>query len=98
MIPPAPILVGGLVLVALLFLFVFPTRTYWAKRSEKDAASRRIEVLRQENKKMEQELKRLNDEDEIARIARERFNLVKPGEDAYAILPGEAAPPTTLVP
>jgi cell division protein FtsB len=31
----------------------------------------------------------------IERLAREQYNLVKPGEEAYAILPARPAPSTT---
>lgn len=35
---------------------------------------------------------------EIERLAREQYNLVRPGEEAYAILPGPADRPTSIAP
>ncbi len=91
--PLLPILIAGLVVVALLFLFVFPTRTYIAKRHEKTQAQHQLNVLREQNKKLEAQVKGLQTSSQIELIARERFNLVRPGQNAYAILPGPQAQP-----
>lgn len=88
-------LVASVVLVGLLFLFVFPTRTYLGQRHDLDSAERRVEVLSRENEELAARVKKLNTDEEIERIAREQYNLVKPGEEAYAILPAPQpdAPP-----
>ena len=79
--------VASVVLVGILFLFVFPTRTYLGQRQELDAAERRAEILSKENAELAARVKRLNTDAEIERLAREQYNLVRPGEEAYAILP-----------
>ncbi len=78
---------GGVALVALLFLAVFPTRTYLAQRRDLAATERRLTVLSRENKELAERVNRLNTDAEIERLAREQYNLVRPGEEAYAILP-----------
>jgi cell division protein FtsB len=83
------LLLGGMVLVALLFAFVFPARTLLAQRQQTEKEQRRLEVLQEQNSKLEAETRRLQNDVEIERIAREQYNLVRPGEEAYAIL----APP-----
>ena len=81
---------AGVALVALLFLAVFPTRTYLAQRRDLAATERRLAVLSGENKELAQRVERLNTDAEIERLAREQYNLVRPGEEAYAILPPAA--------
>ena len=83
---------GGVALVALLFLAVFPTRTYLAQRRDLAATERRLSVLSSENRELAQRVDRLNTDAEIERLAREQYNLVRPGEEAYAILPPPAPP------
>ncbi|HUF34175.1 MAG TPA: septum formation initiator family protein [Acidimicrobiales bacterium] len=75
------------VLVAVLFVGVFPTRTYLAQRASTGAAQEKLEVLREQNELLEARARQLHDHAEIERLARERYNLVRPGEEAYAVLP-----------
>jgi cell division protein FtsB len=89
------------VLLAVLLTFVFPTRTFVAQRTAISGAERQLEVLQQQNGELEARAARLRDDAEIERIAREQYNLVRPGEEAYAILPapgGAEAPTATTVP
>lgn len=82
----------GVALVGLLFLAVLPTRTYLAQRRDLAATERRLSVLATENKELAARVDRLNTDAEIEHLAREQYNLVRPGEEAYAILP-PAGPP-----
>jgi cell division protein FtsB len=84
----------SVVLVGILFLFVFPTRTYLGQRRGLDSSRQRVAVLSEENRQLASRVKKLNTDAEIERLAREQYNLVRPGEEAYAILPApEALPP-----
>ena len=85
------------VLVGVLFVAVFPTRTWLAQRKESSAATEQLHVLDTENARLAARVKALQSDDEIERLAREQYNLVKPGEEAYALLPGQSStpPPTT---
>lgn len=83
---PWPLLVSVSV-VAVLFLAVFPTRTYVAQQRKLDATEARVRVLAEQNERLAARIRRLNTDEEIERLAREQYNLVRPGEEAYAILP-----------
>jgi cell division protein FtsB len=92
-------LTAAVILVGLLFLFVFPTRTYIAQRRGMHDAQQRVEVLSEQNRQLAARVKKLNTDAEIERIAREQYNLVRPGEEAYAILPApQPVTPTTQAP
>jgi cell division protein FtsB len=82
-------------LVGVLFVFVYPTRSFLDQRTHVNEARTQLELLRSENAKLDAEKQRLNRDDEIARIAREFYGLVKPGETPFVILP---APATTTAP
>jgi cell division protein FtsL len=86
------VLLASVVLVAALFLFVFPTRTYLAQRESLAGAEERLDVLQRENELLEQRISTLRTDAEIERIAREQYNLVRPGEEAFAVLPPPAPP------
>jgi cell division protein FtsB len=80
-------LLGSVVLVGVLFAGVFPTRTYLAQRASISHAEKQLQVLGEQNKDLQQRAKQLQTDAEIERLAREQYNLVKPGEEAYAVLP-----------
>ena len=96
----ARIAVASVVFVGFLFGAVFPTRTYLAQRREIAAAMQRLALFHQQNGHLEAEAKRLESDEEIERIARARYNLVRPGEEAYAVVPvpKPAAPPAPPAP
>ncbi len=84
--------IGGAALVVFLVAGVFPTRTYLSQRDEIASAADKVEVLSGENAKLAARVEQLHTDAEIERLAREQYNLVRPGEEAYAILPGPADP------
>lgn len=92
------VLLASLVLIAALFVFVFPTSTFLAQRDKTSKARAQFELLQRQNAKLQHEAKRLQSDAEIEKLARERYGLVKPGETAYAIVPGEAPTTTTTAP
>lgn len=87
-------LIVSVIIVGMLFLFVFPTKTYFAQRTSLSGAQNRVEILSEQNRELAARVKKLNTDAEIERLAREQYNLVKPGEEAYAILPA----PTPVTP
>ncbi len=91
-------LVGSALLVAFLVLAVFPTRTWIDQRDQIAAEHAKVAVLDDQNRKLAARVQELHDDSEIERIAREQYSMVKPGEKAYAILPGPADPQPTPVP
>ena len=84
------------ILVAVLALFVFPTRTYLDQRHQLAVASQRLQVLDAQNAQLSQQVDKLHTDAEIERIAREQYHLVMPGEKAFAVLPAPAPTTTTL--
>jgi cell division protein FtsB len=85
----------SVLLVGVLFVFVYPTQTFLDQRDATNKAREQLDVLNTENAKLADAAKRLEGDDEIARIAREFYGLVKPGEQPFVILP---APTTTSAP
>jgi hypothetical protein len=79
--------VGGVTLCGVLAFAVFPTSTYLDQRSDTAEAEERLAVLRAQNEAYEERIARLETAEEIERLAREQYNLVFPGEEAYAVLP-----------
>jgi cell division protein FtsB len=93
--PRTRISVASLALVAMMFLFVFPTRSYLEQQHQVGQAEHSVQALNQQNKILEAEAKRLQTPSEIERLAREEFNWVMPGEQAYSIGPSADAQSTT---
>ncbi len=89
-------LVAAVVVVGVVFLAVFPTRTYLDQRRELTAAERRARVLAAQNQELEAKVQRLNTDAEIERLARKDYNLVRPGEEPFAILPSASPPPAPV--
>jgi cell division protein FtsB len=85
-------LLATVTLIGLLFIGVFPTRTYLAQRSAMSRAEERLDVLQAQNTALEGRVAALNTDEAIERLAREQYNLVRPGEEAYAILPAPPVP------
>ncbi|GAC1535240.1 MAG: hypothetical protein NVS3B12_17020 [Acidimicrobiales bacterium] len=87
---------GAGAIVAVLVVFVFPTRTYLDQRRQLASASQRLQTLNGQNAELDGRVAKLKSSAEIERIARERYHLVRPGEQAFAILP--ASRPTAMPP
>jgi cell division protein FtsB len=83
---------GGAALVAVLGVGVFPTRAFLDQRGEMGQAEERLAVLREQNEALEERLDALATPEEIERLAREQYNLVRPGEEAYSVLPAPLPP------
>lgn len=79
--------VGGAALIGVMAVAVFPTSTFLAQRADTAEATQRLAVLRDQNEAYDRRIERLSTPEEIERLAREQYNLVFPGEEAYAVLP-----------
>ncbi len=93
--PFGPAVVVLVLVFGVVFLgtFVFPTRSFLAQRSSIAEAREELTVLDAQNHVLADQAAKLKDDAEIERLAREQYNLVRPGEEAYALLP--ATEPTT---
>jgi cell division protein FtsB len=78
---------GSAALFGVLAVAVFPTSTFLDQRASTAEAEERLAVLRAQNRAYEERIERLQTASEIVRLAREQYNLVFPGEEAYAVLP-----------
>jgi cell division protein FtsB len=90
----AQLVLAGLAL-AVLLLFVLPTRTYLAQQRDLRQMHADVEALEQANRDLAEQSKRLESPAEIERLARERYNMVRPGERAFAVVPPPGATTTT---
>ena len=70
-----------------MFLLGFPLRTYMEQRSALGQARATADRLAVDNRSLKSEAARLQTPGEIERLARERYGLVRPGQEEYAILP-----------
>lgn len=77
----------GLIMVGVLLLAVLPTRAWFSQRRQLAASEQRLAVLKAENRKLADQLAALQNPAEVQRVARDQFNLVKPGEQVINVLP-----------
>jgi len=81
--------------IATLFIYVYPIRSYYTQKAEENIEQQRLAVLVEANAKMKEERKSLSTDEKIEQIAREQYRLVKPGEEAYIVSGQEPAVPKT---
>ena len=78
----------GTLLVVLLLSALYPVRQYFSQKNElKNLAAEEVELAQRVEQLTELKSRLLTD-DEIERIAREELGMVRPGEVAFAIVPG----------
>ena len=87
--------IGATMVVLILFAFVFPFRAWLSQQHDVDRVRQQLSKLEAQNRSLQREANLLQTPAEIDRLARSRFHMVRPGEDAYAVVPGTTAPRTT---
>ena len=92
---PTRIAVASLALIAILFLFVFPTRSYLGQQGQVRSARHALEVVQAQNKELAREAALLQTPVEIERLARVQFNMVFPGEHAFNVVTPAKTPPAS---
>jgi cell division protein FtsB len=86
-----PVLATALI-VAVIVVGVFPTRSYLSQRAAIARASEQVDQLTTTNDSLESDVERLQTDAEIEAQAR-TYGYVRPGEETYHVLPApEAAP------
>ena len=83
---------GALVLLGAMYLFAFPARTYLAQKQDIAVQERTIAVLNSENAKLAHERSALQRDATIEEIARQEYGLVKPGQQAFMVVPSASKP------
>jgi cell division protein FtsB len=86
---------AGLAVIALLFVFVYPTETYLSQRGQIGAAQAHLAQLQRATAEIQRQSKALQSDTAVERIAREQYGLVHPGETPYVLVPAAASTPTT---
>lgn len=89
------LVLAGLVVVAVLFVFVFPTSALWHQHQQIDRTSRGLSDLRRQNADLARDAERLHSDAEVGRIARSQYGMVLPNEQGWAVVPSTQAPPKT---
>jgi len=79
-------------LVGVLMLAVFPARALVAQHDERRQVAARIKTLDARNQTLQGQQASLWTDAEIERLAREQYNLVRPNEEVFNILPAPAPP------
>jgi len=80
-------LVGGALLSLAILGAWFPANALYHQHSSLAGAEAQLNVLHQQDAALAQERKNLSDATEISRIAREQYQLVSPGQQAFEVLP-----------
>jgi cell division protein FtsB len=84
-------LVGAVVVAAVVLFAWFPAGSLLSQRSNLRGTESELSALHKQDAALAQEKKNLSDAGEIGRIAREQYQLVSPGQQAYEVLPPSGA-------
>jgi cell division protein FtsB len=83
--------VGAIVAAAIVLFAWFPAGSLLSQRSTLHGTEAELNALHAQDAALAQENKNLSDAGEIGRIAREQYQLVSPGQQAYEVLPPSGA-------
>jgi cell division protein FtsB len=83
--------VGAIVASAIVCFAWFPAGSLLNQRSNLHGTEAELNALHAQDSALAQENKNLSDAGEIGRIAREQYQLVSPGQQAYEVLPPSGA-------
>ncbi len=78
--------------IAVLAVYVFPTRTWLDQRTALAETGAQLEQLHAERHALEARVDQLDSDQEIELIARSEYGLVMPGEEPYAVQPAPEPP------
>jgi cell division protein FtsB len=79
--------VSSLGFIAVVFLFVLPTRTYYDQHRALNQVSSQLATLRSEDQRLESQAASLAKKSTVARIAHDDYGLLAPGQQATVVLP-----------
>lgn len=81
-----------MLLVGVLFVAVFPMRPLLGQRQDTARAEAELSQVQAQRAAVARETERLTTDEEIEKQARSEFGYVKPGEEAYNVLPAPTDP------
>jgi cell division protein FtsB len=90
------LLVSVLALLGVLLLAGFPARAWVAQRHERETVAAAVSEMAAQNRRLEDQARLLQTDAEIERLARKDYNLVRPGEEPFAILPSASPAPAPV--
>jgi cell division protein FtsL len=82
---------GAVVLAVLVVAAWFPASALYTQHEQLASSSSQLARLRAQDRALHQEQARLGSSSEVARIARQQYQLVDPGQQAYEVLPPSSA-------
>jgi cell division protein FtsB len=88
--------VAAIVVIGLLFVVVFPLRAWFDQRDELARSKARLETITRAREALDAQAKHLQDPEEVERLAREQYGMVRRGERAWAAVPESTTTSTTL--
>ena len=91
----AGLIFAALALVGVLALAVFPAQAWRHQRAQRTELRAQEAALAAETRSLQARVDQLRSDEEIERLARQ-YNLVKPGEESYFLLPQPSG--TTVAP
>lgn len=91
-IRPLLLATAAVATIVALAVYVFPTRTWLDQRAALAETSVELHELEAQRSALEQRVAELDSDDQIEEIARSQYGLVRPGEEAYAVLPAPEKP------
>jgi cell division protein FtsL len=92
------LVIGVLVAVVVTAAGIFPFHQILGQQDSVSLAERQLEALQEENRRLEAEIAALQTPEEVERLARERFGLVRPGEISYVVVAPEGDTPRLAEP
>ena len=93
----AGLLFASLALVGVLALAIFPAQAWRHQRQERRDLIAQEAALTAGNRALQARVDQLGTDDEIERLARQ-YNLIRPGEEAFFILPQPTVPAAPAAP
>lgn len=78
------------VLAGFAALFIVPTKSWLNQRKQYNETVRKLEAVKQANSKLDDRIATLKTDEEVERIARARYNLVRTGDQVIVVLPAPA--------
>jgi cell division protein FtsB len=81
-----------LIVLVMLAFGVAPFRAYLAQRGRLSSLQHETATLERQNTALQRRLERLNDPDELERLARACLGMIQPGEIAFVTIPTKGAP------
>jgi type II secretory pathway pseudopilin PulG len=82
---------AALALLGVLALAVFPAKAYFDQQRNREELAAQLAALSEQNRVLDERAAQLDSNKEIERLARQ-YNLIRPGEEAYFILPRPGQP------